>query len=147
MMINKNAPVAAAGEIEIAADPEAVWDIMAAIDRWPSWNPDVKWASLDGGLAEGRRFRWRSGPGTITSTIRSVERPWLLAWTGKTFGVNAIHVWRLESRDGSTIVRTEESWEGLVARIFRGPMRKTLETAINAGLRYLKAEAERRSAR
>jgi uncharacterized protein YndB with AHSA1/START domain len=146
MTINERAPVAAAGEIEVAADPEVVWDVMAAIDRWPSWNPDVTRASLDGELAEGTRFRWKAGPGTITSTLRRVERPRLLAWTGKTLGVDAIQVWRLEARGANTFVRTEESWEGLMARILRGPMQKMLQDAIDAGLRHLKAEAERRSA-
>ena len=144
--IDERAPVAAAGEIEVAADPEVVWEVMAAIDGWPSWNPDVTWASLDGELAEGTRFRWKAGPGTITSTLRRVERPRLLAWTGRTFGVDAVHVWRLEARGANTLVRTEESWDGLMARILRGPMQKTLQDAIDAGLRHLKAEAERRSA-
>jgi hypothetical protein len=47
-----------------------------------------------------------------------------LAWTGKTFGIEANHIWRLKPRDGKTIVRTEESWEGLVANIFRARMER-----------------------
>lgn len=120
MTINENAPVVAANEIEVVADPDTVWNLLVDIDRWPSWNPDVKAASVSGAVAEGLVFRWKAGPGMITSTIRRVERPRLLAWTGKTFGVKAIHVWQLESRDGHTIVRTQESWEGLIPRIFRG---------------------------
>lgn len=147
MTINESAPVVAAGEIKIAAGPEIVWDVLAAIDRWPTWNPDVKAVSLNGQVAEGTEFRWKSGPGTIISTIRSVEQPRLLAWTGKTFGIRAIHVWRLESRDGHTVVRTEESWEGLMARILRRSMVRMLENAIDSGLAHLKAEAERRASR
>ncbi len=145
MTINNNAPVVAASEIEIAAGPEIVWDVMIKIDQWPTWNPDIEEVFLDGEVAEGSEFRWKSGPGMITSTIRRIERPRFLAWTGKTFGIRAIHIWRMEPRDGNTLARTEESWEGLVARMFRGRMQKTLENAINAGLNYLKAEAERRS--
>lgn len=145
MKINESAAAVGAGEIEIAAGPGIVWDVLATIDRWPSWNPDVKGVSLSGEVTEGTEFRWKSGPGTITSTIQRVERPRLLAWTGKTLGIKAIHVWRLEPHDGNTIVRTEESWEGLVVRIFRGPMQKTLQNAIDSGLQHLKAEAERRS--
>ena len=146
MTIIANAPVVAAGAIEIAAQPEVVWDVMAAIDRWPSWNPDVKWASLDGELTAGSKFRWKAGPGTITSTLRCVEPPRLLSWSGQTMGVDAIHVWRLEPHGGGTLVRTQESWEGLVAWVLRGRMQKMLEDAIAAGLHHLKAEAERRSA-
>ena len=132
-------------EIEIAAPPELVWDVLTAIDRWPSWNPQVKSMDMQGGIAEGSQFRWKAGPGTITSTIRRVEPPRLIAWTGKTFSIDAIHVYRLEARDGKTFVRTKESYEGLVARLFRGPLQKTLDAALEEGLGHLKAEAERRA--
>ena len=52
----------------------------------------------------------------------------------------------LEARDGVTIVRTEESYDGLLARIFRGRLQKTLEDSLTSGLAHLKAEAERRIA-
>ncbi len=119
MDINKSAPIVAAGEIEVAADPAIVWEVMAGVDRWPAWNPDVKSAHLAGELAEGSTFWWKAGPGTIISTLQQVERPRTLAWTGNTFGIKAVHVWWLEPKDGQTIVRTEESWEGLLPRIFR----------------------------
>lgn len=145
MEVNKSAPVVAVGEIEVAADPEIVWDVMAGIDRWPAWNPDVKSAHLEGEMALGSKFRWKAGPGMVTSTIQQVARPRTLAWTGNTLGINAIHVWRLEPKGERTVVRTEESWDGLISRIFRGQMQRMLQRSIDAGLRYLKAEAERRS--
>ena len=135
----------ARSDVEIVADIQTVWDVMAAIDRWPEWNPDVKEASLDGGLAEGSQFRWRSGPGRITSTLTRVEPPHVLAWTGKTFSIDAIHVWHLEGHTGNTIATTYESWDGVIARIFRAACQRTVDRALEAGLRYLKAEAERRS--
>jgi len=122
-----------------------VWDVLTSIERWPSWNPSVKSVAMQGDLAEGSTFRWKAGPGTITSTIQRIEAPRLIAWTGKTLGIDAIHVHTLEPQAGKTLVRTEESYEGLVARLFRGPLQKTLDSALDDGLRYLKAEAERRS--
>ena len=91
-------------------------------------------------------FRWKAGPGTITSTIQRAEPPRLIAWTGRTLGISAIHFYRLEPRDGRTFVRTEESYDGLVARLLRGSLQKTLDTALAEGLGYLKNEAERRGA-
>ena len=143
--IDERAPVVGASEIVIAAAPETVWDVLATIEGWPTWNPDVKWTSVDGRVAEGTRFRWKSGPGTITSTLQRVESPRLIAWTGRTFGIVAVHVWRLEPHNGATLVRTEESFDGVVARLFRGPLRKTLARSLDGGLRHLKAEAERRT--
>jgi uncharacterized protein YndB with AHSA1/START domain len=145
--VDRHAPVVGASEVVIAAPPETVWDVLAALEGWPAWNPDVKWVSVDGEIAEGTRFRWKTGPGTVTSTLQRVERPRLISWTGRTFGIDAVHVWRLEPRDGTTLVRTEESFAGVMARIFRWPLRRTLTGALESGLRHLKAEAERRAQR
>ena len=145
--INEQAPVVGRSELELAAPPETVWDVLTAIERWPSWNPDVKSMSMQGPVAEGSVFRWKAGPGTITSTIQRVEPPRSIAWTGRTLGISAIHVYRLEPADGKTLVRTEESYEGLVARLLRGSLQKTLDRALADGLRYLKDEAESRTTR
>jgi uncharacterized protein YndB with AHSA1/START domain len=142
--VNRNAPVVAADEIEIAASPQTVWDVLTDLESWPRWNPDVKSMSMEGGLAKGSVFRWRAGPGTITSTIQDVRPPTLIAWTGTTFGIKAKHVYRIEPRGEATLVHTEESYEGLVARLLRGSLQKTLEKGLSDGLRYLKAETERR---
>jgi uncharacterized protein YndB with AHSA1/START domain len=75
--VDREAPVIVEAEIEIAAPPEAVWEVLTDLARWPSWNPDVKSMSFEGAVAEGSDFRWKAGPGTITSTLRRVERPLL----------------------------------------------------------------------
>jgi hypothetical protein len=92
---------------------------------------------------EGSTFRWKAGPGTITSRVEHVDRPRLVAWTGRTFGIRAVHVWRLEARNGKTLARTEESYDGLVARVLRRSLQKTLDAALTDGARYLKAEVEK----
>lgn len=142
--VNERAPVVGAGEIEIAADPQVVWDVLTAFEDWPSWNREVKSMSMHGAVVRGTTFRWKAGPGTITSTIERVEPPRLIAWTGKTLGIRAIHFYWLEPRDGKTFVRTKESYEGLVASVLRGPLKNTLNRALADGLQSLKAEAERR---
>lgn len=142
MDVKRDAPVLAAGEIEIASEPEAVWDVLTDIAAWPSWNPDVKSMAFEGGLAEGAEFRWKAGPGTITSTIRRVERPLLIGWTGKTLGMSAVHVYRLERRDGGTLVTTEESFDGPIARLARRPLRRMLAASLEGGLRALKTRVE-----
>jgi uncharacterized protein YndB with AHSA1/START domain len=142
--INESAPVVSRSEIEIAASSDAVWEVLTDFERWPSWLRDVKSLSIEGPVAAGTVFRWRAGPGTITSTIQRVERPRLIAWTGRTLGIDAIHFWHFEERDGATFVRTAESYEGLVARLLRGWLQKTLDRALPDGLQDLKAEVERR---
>ena len=41
--------------------------------------------------------------------------------------IKAMHEWRLEPRDGGTHVETEESFSGLLARLFRGSLQKNLD--------------------
>jgi hypothetical protein len=143
--INQAALVVATGETEVAASREVVWDVLSGIEQWPNWNPEVKSVSMDVGLSRGAKFRWKAGPGTITSTLQHVEPPRRIAWSGTTFGVDAMHVYALEARDGVTLVRTEESYDGLVARLFRSRLQKALESSLASDLRHLKDEAERRT--
>jgi uncharacterized protein YndB with AHSA1/START domain len=135
----------ASSEAVIAAPIETVWEVISDIDGWPRWNPAIKEAKLLGDLAPGSVFRWKAGPGGITSTLRRVEHPHILAWTGRTFGINAIHVYRLDEQGGGTRVRTAESWEGLPTRLLRGRMQRMLEEALGPDLEALKREAERRA--
>ena len=147
MEVDRNAPVIAHSEAEIAADPATVWEVLTSVNAWPNWNPDVKSASISGDFAPAARFQWKAGPSTIKSTVQEVEAPERAAWTGKTLGIRAIHVHRLEAHDGSTTVHSDESWDGLLPKLLRSSMQKTLQRGNDAGLQHLKAEAELRAAR
>jgi carbon monoxide dehydrogenase subunit G len=141
--IDGDAPVVSAAEVEIDAPIEHVWAVLTTIDQWPSWNPDVKSVSMAGPLAVGSTFRWKAGPGTISSIIEHVESPRLVAWSGRTLGIRAFHVWRLEARDGKTHAHTEESYDGLVARVLRRSLQKTLDSALADGARCPECGAEK----
>jgi uncharacterized protein YndB with AHSA1/START domain len=139
-------PVRSRREIDIAAPPDVVWDVLTRFEEWPQWNPDMKSMSFDGPLAPGSEFRWKAGPGTIVSTLEQVEPPRLIRWRGRTMSIKALHEWRLEPRDGGTHLETEESFSGLLARLFRRQTQKTLDKSLSEGLEHLKREAEHRAA-
>jgi uncharacterized protein YndB with AHSA1/START domain len=143
--IDKGARVVGSREIEVAAAPELVWAVLTEIEHWPSWNPAVESVSIEGSFEEGSEFRWKAGPGTITSTIRNVDAPRRTAWTGTSFGIKAIHVHTLAPRNDGTLVRTEESYAGLVANFLRRPLRRMLDRTLQGELEHLKAEAERQA--
>lgn len=145
LVVDADAPIVLRGSIEIAAAPEVVWDVLAVVDNWPLWNPDIDRAALDGPLAPGTTFRWKAGPSRLTSTLAVVERPAGLGWTGRTLGLQAIHVYRLEAHEGGTLVHTDESVTGAMARLLRGPVGRRMHVAMVDGLAALKAEAERRA--
>jgi hypothetical protein len=146
MAADENPPVRSTAEIDIAAPPEAVWEVLTRFENWPSWNPDVKSMSFPGPLEPGTEFRWKAGPGTIVSTLERVEAPRYIAWRGRTLTIDAFHEWWLEPRDGGTHVRTQESFFGLLARLLRRTLQKTLDKSFEDGLERLRVEVERRSA-
>lgn len=143
--IDDNAPVIARSEIEIQADPDTIWDVLVDINNWPRWNPDIKSASLEGAVAEGSKFRWKARSISITSIFQEVDKPRLLGWTGKTMGIKAVHIWKLEPKEDTTIARTEESWEGPLTRVMKGSAQDMLQKSIDSGLQYLKQEIEKTS--
>jgi uncharacterized protein YndB with AHSA1/START domain len=142
MEINRAAPAIGAGEIQVDASPDTVWGILSDIDGWPRWNADVKSAHVEGPVAVGSTFRWKSGPASLTSTLRTVEPPTEIGWTGTTMTIKAVHVFHLEPRDGGTFVRSEESWEGFIASMLKGYSRKSIDSAITSILTALSREAE-----
>jgi hypothetical protein len=143
--VDRSAPAVASGSIEIEAPPEVVWDVLTNIEAWPSWNPEVRTATVDGELRPYATFRWKAGPGTITSTIQELDPPNRITWRGSTVGIRAIHVYRLEAGPSGTSVVSEESWAGLPVRLLRGFLGRQLQKSTDAGLQHLKREAERRS--
>jgi hypothetical protein len=44
-------------------------------------------------------------------------------------GIRARHVYRFEPKNGETLARSEESWEGLIPSLLKGHSRKTLGEA------------------
>jgi len=145
MDIDRSAPVTAKTQLHIAADPQTVWDVLTDFESWPAWKEGVHSLSPRGPVEPGSTFVWKAGPGTIRSRLQEVDGPRRIAWTGSTFGIRAIDVFNLEARDGGTLVTEEESWDGVLARLFRSRMRRTLQSGIDDGMRALKAEAERRA--
>lgn len=145
MDADRNAPVCESGEVHIDARPEVVWATLTDVGSWPEWMPGVKAVHLDGPLGVGSTFEWKAGPSTIRSEVLEHEPPRSLAWKGRTLGITAVHVWRLDGEESTTRVFTEESWGGPLARALPGPMAKTVRKALDDALPALKGEAERRA--
>lgn len=139
------APVCEAGEIVVGARPETVWDTLTDLRTWPQWMPGVKTMKVDEPVRVGTTFQWKAGPGTIRSEIVESERPYSVAWKGRTLGISAVHVWRMELEGETTRVFTEESWSGLLTRALQGSMRKTVRKTLDDGLPALRRETERRA--
>jgi hypothetical protein len=147
MDLDRHAPVLEKGDIEVRATPEATWDTLTDFASWPRWMPGVRDVEVGATVGVGTLFKWKAGPGTIKSQITTWEPPTIVAWKGRSFGIKAVHVWRIEPHGEGSRVLTEEMWFGLLPRLLRKPMSRTVRKALDNGLRALKAEAEQRSHR
>jgi hypothetical protein len=81
-------------------------------------------------VAVGTTFRWKAGPSMITSTIVDVDPPRSISWTGRMPGIHAEHHWQLTDANGQTLVRTEETWRGIVPALFRRRSQRILGDAL-----------------
>jgi hypothetical protein len=142
MQIDAAAPVVLTTGIDIAAPRHLVSGILFAIAEWPSWNDDIRFARVDGPVATGTRFRWKSGPLAISSRVEEVVPGHRIGWTGRTIGLRARHVWTLTDDGGGTRVRTDESMTGALPRLLAGPLRRSVQQSLDDWLARLKATAE-----
>ena len=145
MDADRDAPAFAEGEVLVDAPRAIVWAVLTDFARWPNWSPGVTVVTIDGAVEPGTTFRWKSGRNTIKSQLADVDVPVAISWTGRTTGIKAVHAYQLDERGAGTIVRTQESWSGVVVRLLGRTLRSTLQTATDDGLAALKAESERRT--
>lgn len=134
MDADHGAAICESSEIVIDATAETIWDTLTDFNSWPRWMPGVKSVSLNGPVEIGTRFKWKAGPGTIRSEILESSRARSVGWKGRTLGITAVHVWRIEEQGPGVRTWTEESWDGLLARVLRAPLAKTVKKALDDGL-------------
>ena len=141
--INQNAPVKCSKSISINAESKKVWSVMTDIGNWANWQTDISQPKLNGTLAPDSSFVWKTGGAKINSTLHTVNPYQQFGWTGKTFGMFAIHNWMITENKGETQVLVEESMEGFLARFFKSSFNKNLEIGMKHWLVLLKAECEK----
>lgn len=152
-----DAPQDDRAEIDIAAPPDAVWDLLADVTRMGEWSPECyRCAWLDGGTGprEGARFKgWNRqdlGPIPVrwatTSTVVESHRGEVFSFTTKDSG--ATWTYRLAATpDGGThLVETRtDGTKPLLAKVFNAVMPardERLRTGMQQTLDRLKATAE-----
>lgn len=142
MAISADAPAVTRQERVVPATPAQVFALLADVEAWPTWQPDVTRVRTSGTLAVGTEFRWHSGV-RVTSRVTHLRPGRAIAWTGRAVGTRAIHTWTLEEDPGGTLVRTEESMDGWLPRMLTSTVQRTLERGVSQVLEALE-EAVRR---
>ena len=142
--IDRKAPAVGSAEAVVGAPVEAVWRVLSDLGKWPAWNGSVTEIRVNGPVEAGTTFDWKAGGMRISSRLEAVTPPSRIAWTGRMFGVRAVHVWELAAEGSGTRARTRESFAGWLARLLPGTMKRALGKALAQGLAELKAAAESR---
>ena len=125
---------------------QVVWDLISDVGRWPSWHPGIRSVAVDGPAGPGMDFRWRPGPYRIHSTVEEFWPGQRISWTGRSLGVAARHVWTIRPDAAGCFVHTDESMTGVLPRLLRRQLGKSLQRDLDTWLGHLKAEAQRPSA-
>jgi hypothetical protein len=141
--INHSAPVKCSKTIVINASSEKVWAVMTNINNWANWQTEISHATLNGPLQPASTFTWKTGGAKINSTLHTVEPFKNFGWTGKTFGMYAIHNWTLSEINGQTQVLVNESMEGFLASLLKKSFNKNLEKGMQNWLDLLKTTCEK----
>ncbi|MBS1598375.1 MAG: SRPBCC family protein [Bacteroidetes bacterium] len=140
--INYNAPVKCSKSILINATTEKVWSVLTDINSWADWQNDISKSVMKTELSPGATFSWRSEGANIKSTLHTVVPYIHFGWTGRTFGMFAIHNWTLAKKNQQTEVTVDESMEGFLAGLFKKSFNKNLEKGMIKWLELLRKQCE-----
>lgn len=141
--VNEKAPVVSRNQIEIEATVDAVWKTLTDINDWPKWQKDVTETLVNGDIKQGTKFDWKAGGLSFKSVIHTSNPKSMFGWTGSTFGANAVHNWFFEENGNVTVVKVEESLQGILPKLFTSYFRKNLDSGVVKNLKELKSAAEK----
>jgi len=136
-------------EIDIAAPPERVWEVLSDLDAYGEWNPFIVEATGSATIGDRLTLRMQPTSGrerTLRPTVTDVRPDELLQWEGH-LGVRGImdvtHTFRLKPApgEGTRLVQAEDFRGLLVPLVARTLERGTLP-AFEAMNEALKRRAE-----
>ncbi len=136
-------------EIEIAASPQCVWDVLADFAGYGSWNPSIE--RLEGGQSPGDRLLLharmpRLGRVKLQARLRRFEPRCELSWHGELISPPVFageHSFNLEPLSGGrTRLVQKEEFRGLLAPLFVMAFASGLAAFYSEANRGLKALVE-----
>ena len=135
-------PVEVHNEKVIPAPAERIWDLLADVERWPSWYRACRWvrveptgdAAAPGRGARPASFRWKAHPVELLSTVVAAERPHSFAFVADAKGLHAERTFTVRpTADGlGTVVTSHETQVGLLPRLGRVFLARRLHAANQA---------------
>jgi uncharacterized protein YndB with AHSA1/START domain len=125
--------------VEAPVSRERVWTLWTDIERWPSWNPGVVRAELDGSFAEGTTGSVRAAGGPA-SKLRVLtvepERRFVTEASERLMRLRFEHELG-DSGDGQLRITQRVRMTGLATPLMRRTVGPRLERSIPVGLANL----------
>jgi uncharacterized protein YndB with AHSA1/START domain len=129
--------------VRAPASRERVWTLWTDISRWPSWNPGVGRAELDGPLAEGATGTVR-GVGGPASTLRVLaiepQRRFVTETSERLVRLRFEHE-LADAEDGQLLITHRVRMTGPATPLLQHTIGPRLERSIPAALRALAERA------
>ena len=115
-------PIEVRNETVIRASADRVWDLLADVEKWPSWYRACRWVRVESTgttastatVARPASFRWKAHPVALRSTVVAADRPHTFAFVADAWGLHAERTFTLRSTpDGlGTVVVSHETQVG-----------------------------------
>ena len=119
-------PVHGWSHVDMSRDE--LWSVFAHVERWPEWNPCMRWARVsDGRLSAGATLTWVFNPIRrwypyllpARATIESVDEGRRVTWEVKFPGFHALHSYLFDDVPSGSRFGSWEIAEGRLYRLLR----------------------------
>lgn len=133
-------------EIEIAAPPQVVWDILIQAETWPEWykgaeNVQVQ-DSDQGLLSKDATFTWKTMGIHFESQVKEFNPPTRLSWESRKPKIKGYHAWLIEPTDSGCRLITDESQYGWLTFFEKTLLPNKLRKLHDVWLAEIKKKAE-----
>jgi uncharacterized protein YndB with AHSA1/START domain len=133
-------------EIQVAAPPQVVWEILIDAEAWPAWYQGAKKVALAGEkektLGTASVFSWQTMGLKFNSIIKEFVPFTRLSWESKKKSIQGYHAWLIIPTQKGCKVITDESQNGWLTLLEKTFQPKKLYKLHNRWLEQLKKKAE-----
>jgi hypothetical protein len=137
-------------EILINSDPEIVWNILMDFDRYPEWNPFIKFISgqpIKGSKIEAKLEPPDSKGMKINPVILEVDNKKKFRWLGHLFVPGLFdgeHIFELiDNKNGSTTFIQREIFKGILIPLLKKLLDDNTRRGFELMNQQLKIESEK----
>ena len=101
-------------ELYVEQSPAVVWSYFSDLSQWNRWSPIclecrlVEGVELGTGSVMRIRFRVARITTVVLAKVMQIQEPHAITWTGRKYGLSAVHSYRFESHGSGTLMINEE---------------------------------------